>query len=97
VKDRSQDGTVVMKARRRVLWEEQHGFCWHCARYVPSRKSTIEHIRPQSSHGTDEYHNVVMSCRKCNLQRGTKKMPPKTPERLAAVIARGIERQRAGV
>ena len=97
MKDVSTKGTIVLKNRRRVLWEEQQGFCWHCSRSVPSRESTLEHLHPRSHGGTDEYENLVMSCQKCNLRRGTKKTPQKTPELLAAVIAKGLELEKAGL
>lgn len=84
---------IQRRARIRLLWEEQHGFCWYCARYVRSRDATLDHVIPQSIGGTDDMQNLVMACAPCNNKKDdhlTDRV--KTPGRLAALIARGTGR-----
>jgi 5-methylcytosine-specific restriction endonuclease McrA len=33
--------------------------------------ATVEHIKPLSRGGTDDWHNLAMACLRCNGMRGT--------------------------
>ena len=88
MKDIGLAGRIQRKARLRILWEEQHGLCWYCKQYVPSRDSSLDHVVPQSKGGSDDWGNLVMACRPCNGKKGSRRTPlKKTPARLAALVS----------
>ncbi len=51
--------------RRSVLQRDRHT----CA-YCGSDADTIDHIRPRSRGGRNEWTNVVAACRNCNFRKG---------------------------
>jgi len=59
--------TPYLKVRFAVL--ERDGFtCQYCGRGVKDGvKLEVEHLRPRSKGGTNEYINLVTSCQECNL------------------------------
>lgn len=59
------------KKRRREAWRWQQGLCFYCARYVPKKVATLDHLVPASDGGGLNRGNVVMACQWCNVKRGT--------------------------
>jgi 5-methylcytosine-specific restriction endonuclease McrA len=65
------------------LFHEQHGQCFYCQqlmllpdpeqtqRPLPPARITIEHLIPRTHGGTDDPHNVVGACSRCNNERGS--------------------------
>ena len=51
---------------KELLYEEQKGFCNGCSRYEQKVYLTIDHIKPKSSGGTDNYENLQLLCFLCN-------------------------------
>ncbi|MAH48029.1 hypothetical protein CMI37_19560 [Candidatus Pacearchaeota archaeon] len=62
------------------LWFKQKGKCFYCGtamirnnnRRNSGKYATIDHVIPKAQGGTSEKHNVVYSCRRCNLEKGDK-------------------------
>ena len=62
---------------RTLLSEAQNHRCAICfvltnTKINSRRQSTIEHVVPQSRGGTDNFNNLVMTCARCNNNRGSK-------------------------
>jgi len=57
------------------LFELQEGFCFYCGELLYSsledRQIHIDHKIPISRDGTNDILNIVLSCARCNLQKGT--------------------------
>ena len=60
-------GRHVPVTRRGVLRRDNH----HCA-YCGKAASTIDHVLPRSRGGRTTWENVVASCGRCNLSKGSK-------------------------
>lgn len=57
----------------RYLYNRYKGQCQICGeRFKDIRKLSIEHIYPKSLGGTKDWHNVTLTCKKCNCLKGTK-------------------------
>jgi 5-methylcytosine-specific restriction endonuclease McrA len=72
--------SAARKRKTILLYEKQEGkciFCGHDTWLFEShrngaslrRKATIDHVKPQSSGGTDNLRNLVMACMGCNTLR----------------------------
>lgn len=44
--------------------------CVFCDRLLPLQRCTLEHIIPRGRGGRDAFPNLVLSCHRCNHQRG---------------------------
>lgn len=44
--------------------------CFVCGRKVDRIEATLEHIKPRSLGGTDDYENLAISHGRCNARRG---------------------------
>lgn len=64
-------------ATRRQVWEKTGGVCWYCGAPVLLRASIDQldetmhrdHLVAASAGGSDELHNLVPSCRRCNMKK----------------------------
>ena len=57
------------------LFEQQEGFCAYCGELLYSsfdKDVHVEHKLPVSRGGTSYISNIVLSCSKCNWEKGTK-------------------------
>jgi len=60
---------VFSKLERQKIFEKTKGSCYSCGMPLDINKMQIEHIIPFSRGGSDEDHNLLPSCRKCNMYR----------------------------
>lgn len=61
------------------LWGWQCGYCKIKVAFYPSKfngteKAHIDHILPESLGGSDCFHNLVLACQTCNLEKSDKDM-----------------------
>lgn len=53
-------------------WVEFYGYhCAYCTVYCEENR-TVDHIIPISKGGRNQFINMVLSCRKCNEEKGDK-------------------------
>lgn len=57
------------KPNIRYLHKRYKGRCQICGEKFDIKKMTIEHIYPKSKGGTNESHNVTLSCQPCNSKK----------------------------
>lgn len=72
--------------RRNVLLRDQFT-CQYCARTLPPRDLTLDHVVPRSRGGRMVWENVVAACRRCNHQKGNR-----TPEEARMLLPQRPER-----
>lgn len=53
-------------------YERQQGRCFWCSEPVTYADAHLDHIIPVTRYGTNWIANIVCSCSRCNLQKGTK-------------------------
>jgi 5-methylcytosine-specific restriction endonuclease McrA len=57
-----------------LLWVAQDARCFYCGARLdaewPDDKWDLEHVIPLSAGGTNEPHNIVLACRRCNCTKG---------------------------
>lgn len=78
------------------LFNSQNGFCAYCGKkmltdgnpYGPNFYN-LEHVYPVSRGGKHTLDNLVYSCHKCNMEKGTKTIKEWRPE-LLPIIGNGI-------
>jgi HNH endonuclease len=62
---------TINKVLRQLVRERAKFICEYC--HSPEWSSadlfTLEHIRPQSKGGSDEFDNLALACRRCNERR----------------------------
>ncbi len=63
--------TGILDTRKR-LYNMQEGRCFYCNSVVKFCWSSVEHIVPVSKGGTYSASNMVMACRGCNGDKGSK-------------------------
>ena len=58
---------------RQVVYARDGGICMKCGKRVNAKNFHVDHIVPLA-HGGDEWSldNVELSCRECNLQKGSR-------------------------
>jgi len=56
-------------SRRNILVRDGY-VCQYCGREFSSCDLTVDHIIPRARDGTNEWNNVVASCRGCNMRKG---------------------------
>jgi 5-methylcytosine-specific restriction endonuclease McrA len=69
---------------RRKLFRQQGGQCCWCGKPMILKRSahlsemyaTLEHLVPLSAGGDSKRENLALSHRKCNQERGAKRMEP---------------------
>ena len=55
----------------KAQYERQKGTCFYCGKKV-GKKYHVDHVIPISRGGYNGPENLVISCPKCNLSKGTK-------------------------
>lgn len=45
--------------------------CVYCSRKLPKKELSLEHLQPRSQGGSNALWNLVCSCIRCNMARGT--------------------------
>lgn len=64
--------------------------CFYCGKPMArdgDKKFTLDHLRPKSSGGTDDLHNLVFCCRPCNRSKGVQPLAVFHPGRAADYVA----------
>lgn len=56
----------------RQLYRIYDGVCAYCHREMPFSVATRDHVYPRSRGGSNDTSNIVLSCKKCNLKKGSK-------------------------
>ena len=62
----------VSKAKRKRVFQRDKGMCVYCGKKLRKDNFWIDHMKPLSRGGNNEDCNLVVSCCKCNLKKGTK-------------------------
>ena len=61
---------IPLNLRRRVI--ERDGFyCVYCDEDLRDGEIHMDHVIPESRGGETSYNNLQVTCRKCNLAKGT--------------------------
>ncbi|MFW7379914.1 MAG: HNH endonuclease [Oligoflexus sp.] len=78
---------IVRCSRKNVLLRDQYQ-CQYCGILCTKTNATIDHIIPRSKAGKTTWENLVTSCMRCNIKKGSKSLeqakmqllrPPKKP------------------
>lgn len=56
----------------RQLYRIYDGICAYCHKEMPYAQATRDHVYPRSKGGSNDVKNIVLSCKKCNLKKGSK-------------------------
>ena len=59
------------KPSLKYLYKKYGGMCQICGNQFPQGKLTIEHIKPKSKGGDNDYFNLTLTCMKCNSRKGS--------------------------
>lgn len=62
--------------RRKIVWKKTDGICAHCGHKIYGDHQSIDHFIPKSLGGGYDIKNLVPLCKKCNKERGNKKIDP---------------------
>ncbi len=57
---------------KKELYKKQNGKCFFCGTELQIDNMVTDHLYPRSLGGTSTVENIVLSCPKCNIQRGDK-------------------------
>lgn len=57
------------KPTTRYLYKRYQGHCQICGQHKPLNQMTLEHIRPKSKNGSDEWNNITLTCFPCNNKK----------------------------
>ena len=60
----------VVKLNRRNLFARDRNQCQYCGRHYPTSELSIDHVRPRSAGGGDDWENLVCACIRCNARKG---------------------------
>jgi len=88
---------------RRALYDRDNGMCQYCGKHLSrgtrdengSKEVTIDHVVPVSRGGQTTWENCVLSCLKCNHQKGDRSLEesglillkdPKQPTRTQSIL-----------
>ncbi len=61
----------VLCNRENVIWRDDFT-CQYCGEEFPFVDLTLDHVIPSSRGGTNEWDNLVASCKKCNQRKGNR-------------------------
>ena len=92
----------VSKSKQKQVFADTGGRCWYCGCELHPDHFHVDHQIPKSSGGSSDIDNLVASCERCNMVKGTlsieefrirmKYMPAVLPSRVATYLAiAGIE------
>lgn len=70
----SSRGADWERRRQRILKRDQY-LCQHCR---VAQATTVDHIIPKASGGTDDDANLLASCAPCNQRKGAKTLTRQT-------------------
>ena len=59
-----------LRKNKYLLYYIQMGSCVHCKKKLTFDEITIDHKRPKSRGGGDEYSNLQLMCGSCNVEKG---------------------------
>ena len=51
---------------RQAVYEKLGGHCAYCGKKIEIKNMQIDHLQPKSRGGTDDFENLLPSCRSCN-------------------------------
>lgn len=51
---------------RKAVYLKCDGHCAYCGKKITLRTMQVDHIQPKSRGGTDDFKNLMPSCRSCN-------------------------------
>lgn len=68
--ERSAEGSFTAEDVR-IAYRSQKGKCWHCGHKV-GETFHADHLIPLKHGGTNWPNNIVVSCKDCNLRKGSK-------------------------
>lgn len=58
------------KVSLRDLFNHYHGKCQYCGKNKPFYQFSKDHVFPKSKGGSDDDFNLILSCKKCNSEKG---------------------------
>jgi 5-methylcytosine-specific restriction endonuclease McrA len=61
---------IPLNLRRRVI-ERDGLYCVYCDEDLRDAEIHMDHVIPESQGGETSYNNLQVTCRKCNLAKGT--------------------------
>jgi len=61
---------IPLNLRRRVI-ERDGLYCVYCDDDLRDAEIHMDHVIPESKGGETSYNNLQVTCRKCNLAKGT--------------------------
>ena len=59
------------RVHKNTLYGTQEGYCNGCQRHFEIRNLTVDHIKPQTTGGTDHIGNLQLLCAACNSTKGS--------------------------
>ncbi len=68
--------TPISKGKRFEIFKRDGFTCIYCGRIPPEVVLHVDHVIPVSKGGTGEDHNLVTSCKECNIGKGAKSIDP---------------------
>jgi len=54
---------------RKNIFERDHNTCQYCGKKFPREDLTIDHVKPRSLGGKNEWVNLVLACYRCNARK----------------------------
>lgn len=66
------------KKRNHRIWKKTGGVCAHCGCRAVGRNKTIDHYIPRSWGGGYDSDNLVPLCKRCNQERGNRRIRAST-------------------
>lgn len=63
---------VFTPEERRLIWEKTDGYCAYCGQSIPKLiDMQVDHVVPIHLGGTNDFDNLLPSCRSCNRYKST--------------------------
>ena len=59
------------RRQREIIYARHNGKCAICGNYVSFKRFTIDHKRPISKGGTDDFRNLQAVCYSCNQMKNS--------------------------
>jgi len=88
----------LRKTKEFKMWwweqrERQTGLCYYCLTDLGEAVINVEHIRPMSAGGTNDYNNMVLSCRECNKNKGSRVLSKQERKLLREIMQEVVEKK----
>lgn len=74
---------------------KQRAECYYCECSLKQCRVNVEHIVPMGRGGTNSKRNMVLSCAKCNKEKGSKLLNTKVRKRLRARLMAKVTEDRS--